>query len=391
MTKRLAFEEQTSGCAHRRATGITRTGAAVDGVWTASGGGLWGRVLPCFVTVSSLNFRRQPLKFLRCPATGLRGRVLPGFVTATGIHAHRRVVSPRPLAASWVSPGTGGAASGPCCARKSGPCKVRAGAAFGGVSCPRPRNRGREKRLQIAVEFGRENIWLRAGAALWRRLRRAREPGAQRAGPAHCVLKAIVEFRTFHHAGTGDAVTERAAPAPAECRPRHRAGPVPNPSNPGPDVCSVFSAWALILSASGRPTAGPKPKRDLAYIQGRTAAASGRARPCGGAIITCCFLFLPSKHCSFSRIIQPIVFCAFLTVVNFFSRSQCMGVCLLRVGPRHDALRYVLLRWNGFIHRLFCHKITDSILGPAFLSISTGRGRVTVARWARAVGPDPSR
>ena len=55
---------------------------------------------------------------------------------------------------------------------------------------------------------------------------------------------------------------------------------------------------------------------------------------------------------------------------HLFCRSQCMEVCLLSVGPRQDSLRYVLLLWNCFIHWSFCHKITYSILGPAFFSIS---------------------
>ena len=53
---------------------------------------------------------------------------------------------------------------------------------------------------------------------------------------------------------------------------------------------------------------------------------------------------------------------------QLFCRSQCMGVCLLQGGPRQDAIRYVLLLWNCFIHWRFCYKITDSILGPAFLT-----------------------
>ena len=58
------------------------------------------------------------------------------------------------------------------------------------------------------------------------------------------------------------------------------------------------------------------------------------------------------------------------TCHQLFCRSQCIGVCLLQVGPRQDTLRYLLLLWNCFIHWSFFQKFTDSCLS---LSLSMHR------------------
>ena len=43
--------------------------------------------------------------------------------------------------------------------------------------------------------------------------------------------------------------------------------------------------------------------------------------------ITCCFLFSSSKHCSFSRIILTIVFCAFMNATRLSSSFLLITMC----------------------------------------------------------------
>ena len=91
--------------------------------------------------------------------------------------------------------------------------------------------------------------------------------------------------------------------------------------------------------------------------------------------ITCYFLFLSPSFVLSHALYSAIIFGAFINAArlssSFFMITVYGSMPALR-WPTKDknTLKYLLLLLKCFIHSSFCHKITDSILGSAFLSIS---------------------
>ena len=104
--------------------------------------------------------------------------------------------------------------------------------------------------------------------------------------------------------------------------------------------------------------------------------------------ISHCFFFCPSMYCSFSRIILPIIFCAFMNasrlsssflLITIYGSIQYMGVYLLSVGPRQDALGYVLL-WKCSSTEAFLSQNTQiAFLAQPFL----GSGWFVTAKYCQ--------
>ena len=88
------------------------------------------------------------------------------------------------------------------------------------------------------------------------------------------------------------------------------------------------------------------------------------------------FFLLPRLRIILSRALFCLLFSVHLWMQHachhLFCWSQCtvLEYTCFKLAQYKDALRYVLLLWKCFIHWSFGNKITDSNLGPAFLSIS---------------------